>query len=209
MEQWFRNRAGVTVLGSSWLAAGLSVPGTGFLVAFPNLTGGPSMAAPASALLPLVAVMAYSYGIARQNTMLESLALRHVWLADVMLAGLCLLPFALGMTIFGGPELIAAFRNALGYFGAALVSASLMGLSTSALFPLLWAIAASMGLLPLGDPLWTWPLAQVDRPLSWAAPVILALLGPVVYASRSNRLVVTTLLPVLRTPASGARSRDA
>lgn len=186
MWLWAHNRVAVATVVVAWFAAGLSVPGSGVLVAFPNLTGGPSFASPASALLPLAAVVSYSYSLSRQNTVLESLAIRRIWLADLSLGVLCILPFATVYGLFGGPELFAATRNAIGYFALTLVSMRVFGLNTSALIPLGWAIAASMGILPLGNPLFSWPLAPAEDPLSWLVPVLLAAIAPFAYLAHGT-----------------------
>lgn len=208
MWWWMRNRAAIVTLVVAWVAAVLSVPGSGVLVAFPNLTGGPGLASPASALLPLAAVVAYSYSLSRQNTVLEALALRRIWLADLLLAVLCVLPFAVVYAMFGGPELFAASRNAIGYFAATLVSTRVFGLSTSALIPLGWAIAVSMGLLPQGNPLWGWPLTPAEQPISWLVPGLLAVIAPLAYLTRSRQIGhrFTRLLPTLSTTAAPERT---
>ncbi|MFT3886818.1 MAG: hypothetical protein QM713_01455 [Arachnia sp.] len=185
MRQWARNRAVLPMLCAALLAAVLAVPGSGVLVAFPSLTGGPGFAAPLSALSPLLTAIALSAGFSRQNAALESLGLRRVWLLDLAVVAVALAMAGTCVAVWGGEQLCAALRNAVGYCGLTLLSTAVLSLRTAALPAVAWAVGSAMGLFPLGDPLLTWPLAPTSAPLSWAIPLGLILVGPVAYLVRT------------------------
>lgn len=187
MRFWFVNRAVPLVLIVTIMAAVLCIPATGLLVALPNLAGGPQIASPLSALLPLASVIAYGSGLARQNAQLEESAIRRVRALDIALATLCILLFCVALAVQPGAEMLEAVRNAAGYFGATLLCARFLNLNVASLVPLFWAVLSAMGILPLGNPLTSWPMEPGASPSSWAVPMGMALVGPIVYLNGSAR----------------------
>lgn len=181
MKLWAKNRVAYGLLIIAIVSAILSLPGSTFFVAFPNLTGGPGFAAPLSALLPLVPTVALCAGINRQNMVLEATAIRRIWWADIGLMVLCLVPFAVLVALQPTTTLWESFRNALGYFGLAMLAVRLIGSSLAALIPLVWALAGLVGLLPLYEHFFNWPMAPASALESWFFPSVLALAGVLVY----------------------------
>lgn len=182
MTWWGKNRMLPLVAAVTVLASILSVPGAGILVALPNLMGGPGFASPVSLLIPLAAMIVYCQGLARQNTTLEHSAVRQIWYADLAVAAACTGVFAAGLVIDSGPVMVASLRNAIGYFGAALLGTWLFSPATASLLPLVWALLAAMGGLPFGDPsLVTWPSRPSDDTTSWAMATTLAIAGAIAY----------------------------
>jgi hypothetical protein len=160
------------------------------LVALPNLTGGPGFASPVSLLIPLIAVIVYCQGLARQNTTLEQLGIRRIWHADLVVAATCVALFTAGLAVDHGPVMLETLRNTIGYFGAALLATWLFSLPTAPLLPLIWALLAAMGGLPFGDPsLFSWPSRPADDTPSWAMAVLLAVVGPIAYLAHDTRMV--------------------
>lgn len=158
MTWWAKNRMLPLLAAATALAAILCVPGAGVLVALPNLMGGPGFASPVSLLVPLAAMIVYCQGLARQNLAFEHSTVRHIWRADLAVAAACNAVFAARLVIDSGSVMVATLRNAIGYFGAALLGTWLFNLATASLLPLIWALLAAMGGLPFGDPsLITWP----------------------------------------------------
>lgn len=181
MKLWAKNRAAGVTLGVAAAVALLCLPGAGVMVALPNLTGGPGFAAPLGALLPLLAVLSFGYSLSRRNQALERQASRHIQVADVALAALCV---ALVWCI-NGVQLtdasLAAMRNCVGYFGVFLLTVSFSGTAVASLVPLGWGICAAMGVLPQGHPVWSWPLAEVSVAESWWVAGGLGITGIVAY----------------------------
>ena len=166
-------------------AAGLCLPGHSVLVAFPSLAGGPTFASPLSFLLPLAAVIVFCQGVARQNDVLERQADRRIWFADVALALAGAGTFAAGLLVDPGAVAVATARNAVGYFGAALLGARLFSHGVAAVVPVVWAVVAATGGVPLvPNGLWNWPCAPADDPAAWGSALTLAVAGAMAYLAR-------------------------
>lgn len=187
MKLWAKNRLIPAQVAVTILAMLLITPSSGILVSLPNLTGGPGLTSPLSALLPLVPMILYVHGLTRQNLALESLAARQVWWLDLAAVGLLLLIFAFPVILNADPDSLAALRNLAGFLGVALISSWAFNLATAALPPTIWVIAALMG-LRAGDPLITaWQLEPGDKPSSWLTPISLLFLGAIAYLKHSDR----------------------
>lgn len=181
MMLWWRNRLAPVSLAVACLAAMLCFPGSGVVVGLPNLTGGPSVAAPASALIPLALAVTYCYSLSRSNDDVEARAIRPVRVLDIVLAAGCVVPFALGAAVGEHPDQVAALRNTVGYLGLALFGIRFVGVSVAPLVPLVWALSTAMGLIPLNSSVFAWPLSPPLDPASWFVPALVVVTGPVLY----------------------------
>lgn len=187
MRRWAAGRSLAPLLLIAF-ATWLGIPGAALFVKLANATGGRGLAAPLSALLPLVIAIALAGGLARRDATRGAPVRRRVLLLDVAAVLLSLALLGAVAAWVGEPMLWESFRNAVGYCGLTLLSAALLPLRGAALPAIGWAIGAAMGLLPPGNDLLAWPMAPALAPLSWAVPLALILIGPVAYLTRTPRL---------------------
>lgn len=179
---WLRVRRVPHCIAILLVTLAIYIPTRDLMVPLPEILGY-GVVVPFVSLLPLTIAIAAAWGLTTGDPVLEAVAARPLRVLDTAFiignAGAALVLFGIVYLLGGGPQAVAAGRNAVGYVGLTLLGRWVAGPQAAALLPVGVAIGTGLvGMGPQRQPrFWAWPLEAATDPVSWAFAFGLLVLG--------------------------------